>query len=481
MWLGFCETELSLSPNAHNQPPSPVQHQGHLRLFSGGKVLCRSDFHHDRDWVVHHHRLRAGLHLERQRNRPDHGDHQPELERGEQLAAWRGDLGDLPVQPLPLALRRGQLPDLVRDGQPAVVRLASHVGDDSDSGGRGELRPQAQGELHGRARVLAGSGQRHLLSFDRGRRDPACRDSLRESHERTGRPERDVLVQRERRPPALFLSVAIPQSHSSSPAQRGPTYHDDVLRRGRQSTAYCYVTDSQPTPATSSASATATFTGGGRVRLVSVNVSASTNNTIIGTTVDFTCTASGGGGGPFSYVWFDAVSGTGQNVSQSFMSPGIYVAGCAATDFATGAFGLGSTTVTVSSPPGSGPLSLFVLNPCRVLDTRNPPGPLAGPAIQPAGTADRAFGVTSFCGIPLDATAISVNVTVTNVSAPGVVSIYRGGGQPTGTNTIAFVAGRTRANNAILQLALDGAGTIRVQSSSPGTLDLVIDVNGFFR
>ncbi len=80
-----------------------------------------------------------------------------------------------------LALRRGQLPDLVRDGRPAVVRLASHVGDDSDSGDRGELRPQAQGELHGRACVLAGSGRRHLLSSDRGGRDPARRDRLRES------------------------------------------------------------------------------------------------------------------------------------------------------------------------------------------------------------------------------------------------------------------------------------------------------------
>ena len=138
--------------------------------------------------------------------------------------------------------------------------------------------------------------------------------------------------------------------------------------------------------------------------------------------------------------------------------------------------------VTFTLPPGSeGPYSLFMLNPCRVLDTRNPVGPLGGPAIQPAGTPDRTLAVGSFCGIPFDAKAISANVTVTNVLALGVVSIYRGDGQPTGTNTVALAAGRTRANNAILQLALDGSGTIKVQNTSSGTLDLIIDVNGYFR
>jgi hypothetical protein len=121
-----------------------------------------------------------------------------------------------------------------------------------------------------------------------------------------------------------------------------------------------------------------------------------------------------------------------------------------------------------------------VLNPCRVLDTRNPAGPLGGPAIQPAGTPDRSFAVASSCGIPSNASAISVNVTVTSVLGSGVVSIYRGDGQPTGTTTVPLVAGRTRANNAFLQLALDGSGTIKVQNTSSSTTDLIIDVNGYF-
>jgi hypothetical protein len=70
---------------------------------------------------------------------------------------------------------------------------------------------------------------------------------------------------------------------------------------------------------------------------------------------------------------------------------------------------------------------------------------------------------------------------MTNVTTSGVVSVYRGDGARTGTNTASLVQGKTRANNAIVQLALDGSGTIKVQNTSPGTFDLIIDVNGYFR
>ncbi|MCM3877230.1 MAG: PKD domain-containing protein [Thermoanaerobaculia bacterium] len=121
--------------------------------------------------------------------------------------------------------------------------------------------------------------------------------------------------------------------------------------------AYCYVTDSQPTPVTSSDSATATFTGSSPV---SVNVQASTNNTTVGNTVYFTCSASGGGGGPFNYTWSgNAVSGTGPNASQTFTSAGTYNAVCTAVDSVTGGAGIGSTSVVVTGG-GGGALSVNV-------------------------------------------------------------------------------------------------------------------------
>ena len=40
-------------------------------------------------------------------------------------------------------------------------------------------------------------------------------------------------------------------------------------------------------------------------------------------------------------------------------------------------------------------------------------------------------------------------------------------------------AGRTRANNSLVYLAPDGS--FLAKNNAPGALDLIVDVNGFFR
>jgi PKD repeat protein len=123
--------------------------------------------------------------------------------------------------------------------------------------------------------------------------------------------------------------------------------------------ALCTVTDSQAPPQTSNDSATAHFTGGSVS--VSVSISANPNPTTVNNTVYFTCSASGGNGGPFSYAWSgNAVSGTGPNVSQTFTSAGNYNAICTATDTAGGGSGVNSTTVVVSGGGSGGSLSVNV-------------------------------------------------------------------------------------------------------------------------
>jgi streptogramin lyase len=125
--------------------------------------------------------------------------------------------------------------------------------------------------------------------------------------------------------------------------------------------------------------------------------------------------------------------------------------------------------------------AFFPLTPCRVVDTRNPAGALGGPPLLPAGSADRSFAVAGTCGIPVDAVALSVNVTVTNAEGTGNLSLYPGNGAPTGVNSISFAKGQTRANNGIVQVAVDGSGSFKVQNTAPGGLDFIVDVNGFFR
>jgi len=139
----------------------------------------------------------------------------------------------------------------------------------------------------------------------------------------------------------------------------------------------------------------------------------------------------------------------------------------------------GAATVTVASVAGA--TRFYTVAPCRVLDTRGPAGPLGGPSLQPGET--RPFHVvTSSCGIPSTAKAISVNATVTGPVDVGYLSIYPGNdAQAPTASTINFSANQTRANNAILVLATDGSGTINVLAGTAGTVDFILDVNGFFQ
>ena len=76
---------------------------------------------------------------------------------------------------------------------------------------------------------------------------------------------------------------------------------------------------------------------------------------------------------------------------------------------------------------------------------------------------------------------MSANVTVTAPSAAGDLRLYPPDlGVPL-TTTINFRAGQTRANNAILLLSTDGSGMVGVHNDAPGTVHLILDVNGWFQ
>ena len=141
--------------------------------------------------------------------------------------------------------------------------------------------------------------------------------------------------------------------------------------------------------------------------------------------------------------------------------------------------GGGFANVTVL-PPGSA-IQFYPLTPCRLLDTRNAAGPLGGPALLPAPAPDRPFAIAGVCGVPADARAVSLNVTVTNVQMFGALLLYRGDGAPFLATSINFRPGITRANNSATRLSLDGFGAFKVQNLSAGTLDFIVDVNGYFR
>jgi virginiamycin B lyase len=114
------------------------------------------------------------------------------------------------------------------------------------------------------------------------------------------------------------------------------------------------------------------------------------------------------------------------------------------------------------------------LTPCRVLDTRDVPSALGGPAL--AAGAKRDFAVTGTCGIPATAVSLSANVTITQAASAG--SLYT---LPAGLPVLGVRPGLTRANNAFLLLARDSSGVLSFSNDIPsGALHLIVDVNGWW-
>ncbi len=118
-------------------------------------------------------------------------------------------------------------------------------------------------------------------------------------------------------------------------------------------------------------------------------------------------------------------------------------------------------------------LDYYTLTPCRLLDTRG------GPAF--AANVTEILVLTGACGIPVNASAVALNVTVTQSSNFGRLTLLPGDflRDPT-TSTIEFQAGQTRANNAMASLAPDGSLAIAPVVADGGTVHVILDVVGYF-
>ena len=133
-----------------------------------------------------------------------------------------------------------------------------------------------------------------------------------------------------------------------------------------------------------------------------------------------------------------------------------------------------SVTGTLGVPNNT---SFYTLTPCRILDTRDPNGPYGGPAL--AASSTRVFTIAGQCSVPATAKSVSVNVTVTQPTAPGHLILFPGGTPPS-VSTINFRTGQTRANNAIVPLSATGTVSV-TDGQSSGTTHFILDVNGYFQ
>lgn len=116
--------------------------------------------------------------------------------------------------------------------------------------------------------------------------------------------------------------------------------------------------------------------------------------------------------------------------------------------------------------------------PVRIYDSRPGQPPLVGVKTQLLDGQERDIAGTTGGAVPAGlATALSVNLTVTNTGPAGFVSLYKNGIAWPGTSSINWGApGTTIANGTIV--AVDAAGTFTARAKS--SCDLVIDVLGYY-
>ncbi|MFI5120388.1 MAG: hypothetical protein ACHQM4_08240 [Thermoanaerobaculia bacterium] len=131
-------------------------------------------------------------------------------------------------------------------------------------------------------------------------------------------------------------------------------------------------------------------------------------------------------------------------------------------------------TATLAVVPVASAARFHTVTPCRQLDTRGGSPLAAGGTLLVTLTG-------APCAIPSGATSVSANITVTEQTAQGHLTIYPANASLPGVSSLEFKVGPSRANNAVLGLSSDGFGQVNVFNGSAGTVHVVLDVNGYFQ
>ncbi len=191
---------------------------------------------------------------------------------------------------------------------------------------------------------------------------------------------------------------------------------------------------------------------------------------------------------------------------------GTNLTGATAVDFgssaATGVTVVSSTQVTAISPPGSGVVNVVVttpngtsatssgdqftyafppsytpVTPTRICDTRPDQTGVStnqcnngGLGATMAGNTSMNVAVGGVGPVPSGATSVVLNVTVTDTTLGGYLTIYPTGVTKPGSSNINFTAGETTAN--LVEVGLGTGGDVTVFNFNSST-DVIIDVEGY--
>jgi ASPM-SPD-2-Hydin domain-containing protein/centrosomal CEP192-like protein len=135
----------------------------------------------------------------------------------------------------------------------------------------------------------------------------------------------------------------------------------------------------------------------------------------------------------------------------------------------------GYVTPAAATPGGAGFFN--PLPPIRVLDTRS-----AGVGVTAAGKVGTQGSIdvqlTGRGGVPVNGvSAVVLNVTVTNPSAPSYLTVFPTGGAVPIVSNLNFSAGQTVPNRVVVKVGTGGKLTF---FNAAGSVDVVADVGGWF-
>jgi hypothetical protein len=119
------------------------------------------------------------------------------------------------------------------------------------------------------------------------------------------------------------------------------------------------------------------------------------------------------------------------------------------------------------APPATGGLSLYTVEPCRVIDTRSGAGAFNGVLTVDLNT--------SVCTPPFAAQAYVVNATVVPAGALNYLTLWPNGEAQPNVSTLNAGDGAITSNMAIVP---NGNGSIDAYSSNP--TNLILDLSSYF-
>lgn len=134
-----------------------------------------------------------------------------------------------------------------------------------------------------------------------------------------------------------------------------------------------------------------------------------------------------------------------------------------------------ASSLTLRAQASTQALGFVPINPCRLVDTRNPSGPLGGPSIAGGGSRDFTPAIGD-CGIPSSAVAYALNVTVVPYGPLGYITLWPAGYPEPVVSTMNSLDGRIKADAAIVPAGVGGAISVSVTDDS----DVILDIDGYF-